>query len=142
MLLVEDSNQHHSGDGGAAGHGAQVSIATHGQRALDLLTRLGPDFDLVLMDVQMPVMDGLTASRAIRANPAWAQLPIVAMTANAYESDRQACLKAGMNEFLTKPLQADQAGAGDCFIAEAMRSLLAGVPPDSLAITSLPRFQP
>ena len=106
VLLVEDNRTNiELAVAVLQGMGAQVSIATNGQQALDLLERLGPDFDLVLMDMQMPVMDGLTATRAIRANPAWAQLPIVAMTANAYESDRQACLKAGMNEFLTKPLQ-------------------------------------
>ena len=105
VLLVEDNAINIAlASAVLEGLGAQVSIATDGQKALDLLERLGPDFDVVLMDMQMPVLDGLSTTRAIRANPDWAQLPIVAMTANAYESDRQACLDAGMNDFMTKPL--------------------------------------
>ena len=105
VLLVEDNATNIALAAAVLeGLGARVSIATDGQQALDLLERLGPDFDVVLMDMQMPVLDGLAATRAIRANPDWAQLPIVAMTANAYESDRQACLDAGMNDFMTKPL--------------------------------------
>ena len=84
--------------------GMVVSIATSGQDALDCLERFGSSISLVFMDMQMPVMDGLTATRAIRANRAFDDLPIVAMTANAYESDRRACLDAGMNDFLAKPL--------------------------------------
>ena len=84
--------------------GMIVSIATSGQDALDCLEQFGSSIDLVLMDMQMPVMDGLTATRAIRANRTFDNLPIVAMTANAYESDRRACLDAGMNDFLAKPL--------------------------------------
>jgi CheY-like chemotaxis protein len=60
-------------------------------------------YDIVLMDVRMPVMDGLTAARALRAKGVTA--PIIALTANAFEEDRRACLEAGMNDFLTKPLE-------------------------------------
>jgi signal transduction histidine kinase/HPt (histidine-containing phosphotransfer) domain-containing protein/ActR/RegA family two-component response regulator len=82
--------------------GFSVGIATDGQEALDLLA--AEDFQLVLMDIQMPVMDGLTATRAIRANPRLRDLPILAMTAHATTEDRQQSHDAGMNEHLTKPI--------------------------------------
>jgi two-component system sensor histidine kinase/response regulator len=105
ILLVEDNelNQIVAGDllGGVAG--ALVQIANNGQEALDLLAR--QSFDLVLMDVQMPVMDGYEATRRLRANAAWAGLPVVAMTAHAMERDRLLCLASGMNDFVSKPFE-------------------------------------
>ncbi|MBC7376430.1 MAG: response regulator [Burkholderiaceae bacterium] len=83
--------------------GATVVSAVNGQEAIEALLR-EPAFDAVLMDVQMPVMDGLRAARLIRANPAIARLPIIAMTANAAAEDRVRCLEAGMDDFLTKPV--------------------------------------
>ena len=65
-------------------------------------------YDLVLMDMQMPVMDGLTATRHLRQNPAWANLPVLAMTANAMSRDRDLCLEAGMNGHLAKPIDPDE----------------------------------
>ncbi|MEO0003540.1 MAG: hypothetical protein RLZZ22_1232 [Pseudomonadota bacterium] len=88
--------------------GAEVAIATSGQGALDVLRELGPLYDLVLMDVQMPGMDGLEATRHIRANPEWHDLPVVAMTANAREEDRRACEQAGMVGFISKPIERDE----------------------------------
>jgi PAS domain S-box-containing protein len=85
------------------GEGATVAVANHGQAALDLLEAAGAKFDVVLMDMQMPVMDGLTATRVIRTRWSDTELPIVAMTANAMDSDRQACLEAGMNDHVGKP---------------------------------------
>jgi len=61
-------------------------------------------FDLILMDIQMPEMDGLAASRQLRSMPGTAQTPIIAMTANAYAEDRAACIAAGMNDYVTKPV--------------------------------------
>ena len=72
-----------------------------------MLTRAEPDYyQLVLMDVQMPVMTGYEATRAIRSleNPALASVPILAMTANAFEEDKQAALKCGMNGHISKPI--------------------------------------
>ncbi|KQP22101.1 ATP-binding protein [Pseudorhodoferax sp. Leaf267] len=82
--------------------GVVVDVAEDGQLALDKLAQ--QDYDLVLMDMQMPVMDGLDATRAIRRNPRWARLPVLAMTANAMASDRQRCLDAGMNSHIAKPI--------------------------------------
>jgi PAS domain S-box-containing protein len=85
--------------------GHRVVLAKNGQEAVDLFP--GDTWDLVLMDMQMPVMGGLEATRLIRANEAQGQhCPIVAMTANAMESDRQACMDAGMDAHLAKPFSA------------------------------------
>jgi two-component system sensor histidine kinase/response regulator len=85
--------------------GVRVELADDGAQALALLDTPGaPPFDLVLMDMQMPVMDGLTATREIRRRPELAGLPVVAMTANALDDDRQRCEEAGMNDFLVKPV--------------------------------------
>ena len=87
--------------------GASVQIASNGQQAVDAVAAAQPAFDVVLMDLQMPVMDGLAAARAIRQGLAMPALPIVAMTANALVSDRQACLAAGMNDHIGKPFDLD-----------------------------------
>jgi len=81
-------------------------VADNGQVALDILTR-SHDFDLVLMDCQMPEMDGLEATRRVRAHEATlgSRIPIIALTANAMVGDREACLQAGMDDFLSKPFQ-------------------------------------
>ncbi|WP_157268584.1 PAS domain S-box protein [Azohydromonas aeria] len=82
--------------------GLEVEVAGNGREALDRLAR--QPFDLVLMDVQMPVMDGLAATRELRRRPELAALPVLAMTANAFAEDRAACLEAGMNDFVAKPV--------------------------------------
>ncbi len=107
VLLVEDNeiNQQVASEL-LRDHGLNVDIAGNGQVALDRLT--ASSYDLVLMDMQMPVMDGLTATRRIREQAQWAALPIVAMTANAMAEDRQRCLDAGMNDFVAKPIEPDR----------------------------------
>jgi len=65
------------------------------------------DYALILMDLQMPVLDGYDATRAIRANPKRAGIPILALTANGLESDRRAAIAAGMNDFISKPFEMD-----------------------------------
>ena len=83
---------------------ASVTIADNGQCALDVLSK--ESFDVVLMDIQMPVMDGLTATKKIRSQSCFRQLPIIAMTAHAREEDKQHSLSAGMNKHIAKPVTA------------------------------------
>ena len=88
-------------------YGFQVDTAENGEVAVEKVSAAAPgSYDLVLMDVQMPVMDGYTATRKIRAldDPARAKLPILAMTANAFDEDRRNALESGMNGFLSKPI--------------------------------------
>ena len=80
-----------------------VDIASNGREALECLGRA--QYDGVLMDCQMPVMDGYEATRQLRRNPAWEKLPVIALTANAMASDREAVLAAGMNDHIPKPLR-------------------------------------
>ncbi len=84
--------------------GCKMVLANHGQEALDLIKK--ETFDIVLMDCHMPIMDGYEATRAIRLLdlPNAKDILIIALTANAFESDRKACLDAGMNDFMTKPV--------------------------------------
>jgi CheY-like chemotaxis protein len=87
--------------------GFVVEIAENGQLALDKVAAATEAYDLVLMDMQMPVMDGVTAAQRIRQSASAAQLPIVAMTANAMQQDRERCLAAGMQDVVTKPIDPD-----------------------------------
>ncbi len=86
--------------------GLNVTLANNGREAVDILSGSGTDteFDAVLMDLQMPEMDGYEAARTIRKNSRFSDLPIIAMTAHALVGEREKCLDAGMNEHLTKPI--------------------------------------
>jgi len=92
--------------------GCVLTIARNGQEALDALAKAaekpGHGMDLVLMDVMMPVMDGLTATRAIRQDPHWKKLPIIALTAKAMPDDQEICLQAGASDYMAKPLDVDK----------------------------------
>ncbi|QFY88858.2 response regulator [Magnetovirga frankeli] len=103
LLLVEDNeiNQELALEL-LTSNGLQVDVVSDGQAALDILQR--ESFDGVLMDCQMPVMDGYTATRKLRQQERFAQLPILAMTANAMEGDREKALAAGMNDHIAKPI--------------------------------------
>jgi two-component system sensor histidine kinase/response regulator len=103
ILLVEDNIfSQQVGQELLEDAGATVVIANNGKEAIDLL--LKESFDCVLMDVQMPVMDGFEATRFIRSHAKLKDTLVIAMTANAGKEDQQRCLAAGMNEFLTKPI--------------------------------------
>lgn len=80
----------------------QVSIAVDGQEAIDLVESLMPD--IILMDMSLPNVDGWTATRIIKANPAVNQIPIIGLTAHAMAGDRERCLEAGCNEYEIKPV--------------------------------------
>ncbi len=127
-----------------AGHA--VTIAANGREALNCLEKRA-NFDLILMDVQMPEMDGIEATKHIRANPAWAHLPIIAMTAHAMKGDREHLLSVGMSDYVSKPIR-----AGDVFAAmerqsrqkpkEAAAPVVAAAEPtrNGLAILNQERF--
>ena len=87
--------------------GARLQIARNGREALELLAS-EPDVDLVLMDIMMPEMDGLTAMAEIRRNPRFAHLPIIALTAKAMANDRVRCLEAGADDYISKPIDVDK----------------------------------
>ncbi|HEX7636812.1 MAG TPA: response regulator, partial [Burkholderiaceae bacterium] len=122
VLLAEDNpvNQQVASAFLEAG-GLEVTLAENGVEAVDWVKKAS--FDLVLMDMQMPDMDGTEATRLIRRLPQGADLPVIAMTAAAMDADRQACLAAGMNAHLAKPIDAD----------ELVQALLAWVRPRDVA---------
>ena len=112
VLLVEDNEMNRQiASDILVDNGFEVFTAENGKQAVDLMKDSKPgQYDLILMDVQMPIMDGFAATRAIRVLPAGYQsrIPIVAMTANAFEEDRKAALDAGMDEHISKPIDIDK----------------------------------
>jgi CheY-like chemotaxis protein len=85
----------------------RVVVADNGKEALDMILARPTHWDVVLMDMQMPVMDGVTATIEVRKTISAEQLPIVAMTANAMVQDKEKCMAAGMQDFVTKPIDPD-----------------------------------
>jgi two-component system, sensor histidine kinase and response regulator len=109
LLLTEDNrNNQQVARELLEDEGAIVQLANNGLEGVEAVAAADPPFDLVLMDVQMPVMDGFTATARIRQDLMRTELPIVAMTANAMATDREACLAAGMNEHVDKPFDIDR----------------------------------
>ncbi|MFL5263184.1 MAG: response regulator, partial [Anaeromyxobacteraceae bacterium] len=102
-------------------HGVRVLYAEDGRASLEVLRR-APAVDAVLMDVMMPEMDGYATMAAIRANPALAALPIIALTAKAMKGDRERCVEAGASDYITKPVDTDR-------LLSLLRVWLAGAEP-------------
>jgi two-component system sensor histidine kinase/response regulator len=120
ILVVEDNEVNQQvAEELLAQAGYTVDVAENGEQALEMVQRTA--YDLVFMDMQMPVMDGLAATIAIRKLPGFANLPIVAMTANAMRQDRDKCMAAGMNGFVAKPIDPDAllATLEDWIVAQA-----------------------
>jgi len=109
VLLVEDNETNALIAGAMLGRwGVEVGIAHSGREALELIDQQPDRFDLVLLDLHMPLMSGDEVARALRAQYTPESLPIVALTAAAFEEDRELCLRVGMNDFVTKPIHPDR----------------------------------
>jgi CheY-like chemotaxis protein/signal transduction histidine kinase len=113
VLIVEDDIRNvYSLTNVLEPRGAVIEIARNGQEAIDALDRSAQDparsIDLVLMDVMMPVMDGLTAARQIREDGRWTKLPILMLTAKAMPDDQARCIEAGANDYMAKPIDVDK----------------------------------
>jgi CheY-like chemotaxis protein len=107
VLLVEDNEINQEvALGQLEDAEVEVDVAENGEMAIRMVQANA--YDLVLMDMQMPVMDGIEATRAIRSDPRFDSLPIIAMTANAMAADRDKCLEAGMNDHIPKPIDAKE----------------------------------
>ena len=113
ILIVEDDVRNiYSLTNVLEPRGARIEIARNGKEAIERLERSAEDpaqsIDLVLMDVMMPVMDGLTATRELRKDPRWRDLPVLMLTAKAMPDDQERCMAAGANDYMAKPLDVDK----------------------------------
>jgi two-component system sensor histidine kinase/response regulator len=140
VLLVEDNELNREvACGLLLESGLQIDQAEHGQIALDLLRgAANGHYVLVLMDMQMPVLDGIATTQALRREPRFADLPIVAMTANAMPADRERCLAAGMNDHLGKPIEPAELWASLSRWLHAAEQPAAAVAPQTLPDWQLP----
>jgi two-component system, sensor histidine kinase and response regulator len=102
ILLVEDNELNQEIALAILGADYAVDVAGNGAEAVEML-RAGGSYDVVLMDIDMPVMDGITATKIIRSMPGMERLPIIALTSNNEQGSREACLAAGMTDRLDKP---------------------------------------
>ena len=137
VLLVEDNDVNRDlASELLSDLGIQVTIAVNGREGVDRVA--AEPFDLVLMDIQMPVMDGLTATRLIRADKRLGKLPILAMTAHAMSGDRERSLHAGMNDHITKPIDPNRLQAA---LIRWMPEK-SGERPETIAAHALPEPEP
>ncbi len=116
--------------------GIELDIASNGREAVDMVRASPGRYAAVLMDMQMPEMDGLTATRALRQDPRLSRLPIIAMTANAMKADLEACLLAGMNDHVIKPIDRK------ALLQTLRRWLPAGIRDDATESASAPPAKP
>jgi two-component system, sensor histidine kinase and response regulator len=139
LLVVEDNaNNRQVAEELLGDEGAQLTLAADGFEGKNAALAADPPFDCVLMDLQMPVMDGYTATAEIRQQFAFEQLPIIAMTANAMEVDRTACLAAGMNDHVGKPFDLDHLVATLLRHSRRAPQAQAEAPPERAAAAKLP----
>ncbi|HEX5364878.1 MAG TPA: PAS domain S-box protein [Gallionella sp.] len=137
ILLVEDNDLNQEvATGLLLDAGFFVDLAENGQIALNKLNIT--DFDMVLMDMQMPVMDGVTATREIRKQQRFRDLPIVAMTANAMQGDRDRCIAAGMNDHVAKPIEPEDLWHALLKWIKPQQSTIARVQPQVTQEVTLP----
>ncbi len=113
ILIVEDDVRNvYSLTNVLEPRGAKIEIARNGKEALEVLEQSSSDparqIDLVLMDVMMPVMDGLAATQEIRKDARWKDLPVLMLTAKAMPDDQERCMAAGANDYMAKPLDVDK----------------------------------
>lgn len=120
--------------------GARVHSAENGQQGVAFVETQGDSLDLLIMDMQMPIMDGLEATRMIRRDDRFAKLPILAMTANATTDDKRACIDVGMNDYISKPFDLEL--AIDIILKLTQRDATPALPPPNAIVRDAESTQP